>query len=146
MLFKHQNETFDDDSSLDSADAMYSENNCLIPTSLITVKKVTLRRFCENLTCNFVFSFGFDLASKEKAEFGTKDRRFCYCYCPCGRKMTKWQKQFDAPKVCSSNKMYTPGALLDHIGSFEDDMFHTAVKFYLNDLYGLNHVGKSYLI
>ena len=102
---------------------------------MITVKKVALRKFCMDLTCNWIFSIGINLESKEKNRFGTTDCRFCYCYCPCGKKMTKWQKQFGAPQICKSKKLFTPGALLDHLRSFEGDMYHTAVKFYLHNMY-----------
>ena len=124
----------DDNSSLDSCDAMYSDIY-LAPSTEISSKKTALRSFCKDLQCNLVFSADFDLASKKNVRFDTSERQFCYCYCPCGRKMAKWQQQFDQPKTCRSNMWMTPRGLLDHLKEF-DDVYHNAVKYYLHNLYG----------
>ena len=61
--------------------------------------------------------------------------RHNWCYCPCSRKMSKWQNQFDVQTdSCSNIKKCTPAALFDHLRS-HDDVYHKAVKFYLEDLY-----------
>ena len=127
-------DTSDDNSSLDSCDAMYSDIY-LAPSTEISSKKTALRSFCKDLQCNLVFSAGFDLASKKNVRFDTSERQFCYCYCPCGCKMAKWQQQFDQPQTCRSNTWMTPRGLLDHLKEFENDMYHNAVKYYLHNLY-----------
>ena len=134
VVLAQQDDDWQDNSLLDSGDAMYEDDH-YVPKNEISAKKIALKKFCENLKNNLVFSAGFDKAFKEQNRFGTTDRRFCYCYCPCGKKMAKWQKQFCAPQICNSKKIFTPGALLDHLRSFEGDMYHTAVKFYLHNMY-----------
>ena len=54
----------DDNSSLDSCDAMCSDIY-VAPSTEISSKKTALRSFCKDLQCNLVFSAGFDLASKK---------------------------------------------------------------------------------
>ena len=58
---RQYDDTSDDNSSLDSCDAMYSDIY-LAPYTDISAKKTALRSFCNNLQCNLVFSAGFDLA------------------------------------------------------------------------------------
>ena len=87
---------------------------------------------------NLVFTTGFDLILQE---LGHVERPVLnnpchnWCYCPCSRKMSKWQSQFDVrTDSCSNIKKCTPAALIDHCGT-HDDMYHKAVLFYLQDLY-----------
>ena len=50
--------------------------------------------------------------------------------------MEKWQKQFDQPQTCKSKTWMTPRGLLDHLKAFDGDLFHSATKNYLHNLYG----------
>ena len=61
VLLQEYNDTSDDNGSLDSCDAMYSDIY-LAPSTDISSKKTALRSFCKDLQCNLVFSAGFDLA------------------------------------------------------------------------------------
>ena len=49
--------------------------------------------------------------------------------------MGKWQKQFNVQRdYCSNNTKCTPAGLIDHLRS-HNDVYHKAVKFYLENLY-----------
>ena len=52
--------------------------------------------------------------------------------------MSKWQEKIKIDlqdNICSKHKKeFTPVGLLDHLCSY-DDMYHRAVKFYLDNLY-----------
>ena len=131
---QQEDPTTDDNSSLDSDDAMYDIYQPR--SSEINNKKTALRSFCNNLQYNLVFSTGFDLALKQNFRFDTSECQFCYCYCPCGKKMEKWQKQFGQPQTCKSKTWMTPRGLLDHLKAFDGDLFHSATKNYRHNLYG----------
>ena len=62
---KQEYEASDDNSSLDSCDAMFTEMY-LAPFTELTAKKNALRSFCDDLISNVVFSAGFDIAYKKK--------------------------------------------------------------------------------
>ena len=64
LQLQQYDNTLDDNSSLDSCDAMYNDIY-VAPSTEISAKKTALRSFCNNLQCNLVFSAGFDLALKK---------------------------------------------------------------------------------
>ena len=129
--------TDNDDHSIDSLDVMYDDTLDICCLTCLTAKWNALHKFCMALPSNLVFSTGFDLVSKEWDRPILSDKCFNYCYCPCSRKMSEWQGKFNIDlqhNICSKNVKCTPFGLLDHIGSY-DDMYHRAVKFYLENLY-----------
>ena len=63
MQLQQEDPTTDDNSSLDSGDAMYDMYQPR--SSKIDNKKTALRSFCDNLQYNLVFSTGFNLALKK---------------------------------------------------------------------------------
>ena len=114
---------------------MYDDLKYLRHRTQLTAKHNALYKFCMTLPSNLVFSTGFNLVLKEWDRPILSDKRFDNCYCPCSRKMSKWQVQFNVhPNICNKNVKCTPAGLLDHLGSYHD-MYHRAVKFYLENLY-----------
>ena len=129
------NDTDNDDDLLDSGDAMYNNTKEWRRRKNLDYKCNSVHKFCKALPNNLVFTTGLDLVSKEIDRPILGDTRYNYCYCPCSCKMSKWQKQFGVQRdYCSNIKKCTPAALFDHLGSI-DDVYHKAVKFYLEELY-----------
>ena len=133
-------DTDDDDESLDSLDAMYDDTKDWRRRNYLNDKRKSISRFCMALPNNLVFTTGFDFVLHEREHedivrpvLGNPLHNWCYC--PCSRKMSKWQNQFDVQTdSCSNIKKCTPAALIDHCGT-HDDIYHKAVLFYLQDLY-----------
>ena len=128
-------DTDNDNDLLDSCDAMYNNTKEWHHHNNLDYKRNSVDKFCMALPKNQVFTTGFDLVLKEFHRPILGDTCYNYCYCPCSCKMSKWQKQFDVQRdYCSNIKNCTPAALFDHLLSI-DDVYHKAIKFYLEELY-----------
>ena len=90
--------------------------------------RINLHKFCMALPSNLEFIKGFEMNRPMVSNN-------LNCYCPCSKKGGEWQNKLNLELYCSTKKKeFTPVGLLDHVSSF-NDMYHMAVKFYLENLY-----------